>query len=315
MNFGNRILFVYAAIVLATAVTSRVSAAGSVHEQGPLDAFKEADVVFAGRAIERCTRIKKGTSGTRPLDSWTFDVLAIWKGNIDARVLVDVETGLPALSLDRLYIVYATGASDSLVSERRTGEYGAALIDRFLLPKPSKIAKGFEVREVSLDDIIQSVIDGAGTNAVEEFKWLQAAAGRIVPVFLSVLQSQKPGDPWVAMGVLGCMGSSSRVAIPDLEREAAAPSERLRIQAVEALDRIETDTSERLRRLLEALHDPSPRLRLMVVGLISRAMADAGTDADLEPVVARLAVIGQSEPDSFIRKRIEIVLEEQNAKQ
>ncbi len=318
MKADHRILLFWIALILATLAPPRIIAQSASADQGPMEAFDEAEAVFAGYAAQRCTRLDGGKDRwEKPTSSelWGLDVVAIWKGNIGARVDIDSRCARRPFELGRLYLVYAAGTNGQLATQCRTADYSAAVVDRYLLPKPTKISAEFQFHEVSLDSVIYTVIEGSlYPEIVKDFKWLRKDADRIVPVFTAVLRSQSPGDTGVAVDALGHIGPSSRSAIPDLERIATGGTERLRDKAIRALDSIETNQAERLRRLIHALQDPSERIRLTVVGLISNVFAEDAVSAESNSLIAQLRVIGESEPDALVRERIELVLESVNDK-
>ncbi len=325
MTADKRILMICFAVNIATIALPCRNAVAWSAEEGPMNAFKAADVVFAGYLTEVCTRLDEQKDWPRSqlsTQTWTFKVFAIWKGNVEERADIVViriwspfEYGWEPFQLGNSYLVYATRTNGTLSSQHRTTAFSQALVDRYLLPKPSKVTAPSEFHEVTLDSLIQTVIDGSGDPmTIIDFKWLRKDADRIVPVMTSVLRSQRAGDTDVAMRVLGLLGPPSSVAIPDLERVTTDPSERRRESALRALDSIETDQTQRLRRLIEALHDPSPRLRLMVVELLANFIGDIALNAETKSLISRLRIIGESDPDARVRDKIELALESVNDK-
>ena len=195
----------------------------------------------------------------------------------------------------------------------RTREWSEALVDLYQLPKPLDVVPPFEMPTVTVESLIETVIDGYEVNwLVHDFRWLTQDAGRIVPVFTSVLRSQAPGDTEVAMEILGYMGPASQSAIPDLERIAKNGSERLRGDAFSALDRIETSDRERVRRINECLSDSSSYIRSRGVGQAAQILGGNKPFAERRSLIAKLEAVSQSDSDERVRESASRVLENLN---
>jgi hypothetical protein len=240
---SNTVLIITVVVGLGSFVPNLCDASGEWCLEGPLSAFENSDVVFCGYATEKCISL----TGS---EEWSFEAVAVWKGEVEKIVQASPGVGAILLELGGFYLVYADSAKGGLVFDCRTYPFACALVDRYKLQKPLRMLADSEIQRVSLEDIAQSITEPNKECRSDhsDCRWLKSEADALVPHLVSVVNSEHPGDSEAAARALGYLGVGAHAAVPDLERVAEEGDERLVRAAQWALVRIFEDREAQINK-------------------------------------------------------------------